>query len=196
MSSPGGEAETIAPTVIPSDQAPVHEVVTVDDDVNLHRLPLVRHHKMDGGPYIDMTIVMHDPQGGHYNAAFLRTQVKGPRKMGIHMSPQHSWRITQKVRAGGRATPVVIVVSHHPAFHIGALNGSPFGDDNYKRDRQHRGAMLRVTPSKTWGDEFMVPADADMVIEGEIPRTSWKWKAPFGEFPVPTALSDCAGSSM
>src|SRR5436853_450924 len=81
------------------------------------------------GPYIDMTPVMRDPEGGFYNVAFLRTMYQGPRRLGLHMSPRHNWQIQRKYEARGRPTPVAIIVSHHPAFYLGALNVSAFGVD-------------------------------------------------------------------
>jgi 2,5-furandicarboxylate decarboxylase 1 len=177
------EGERIDPTIVSPGEAPVKDVVDVGDLVDLRRFPVVRHHKMDGGPYIDMTAVMRDPDSGAYNTAFLRTQFKGPRKLGIHMSPQHSWRIASKNERVGKPTPVVIVVSHHPAFHIGALNGAAFGEDDYHVIGSIAGKQLRLVASETWGDGFLVPADADIVIEGEIPPDVREVEGPFGEFP-------------
>ena len=42
---------------------------------------------------------------------------------------------------------------------------------------------VRLVPSETWGDDFMVPADAEIVIEGEIPPHELEAEAPFGEYP-------------
>jgi UbiD family decarboxylase len=44
------------------------------------------------------------------------------------------------------------------------------------------GEPLRVTPSETWGESFMVPADADILIEGEVLPQVREIEAPFGEF--------------
>ncbi|MBI4494694.1 MAG: hypothetical protein HY690_18105 [Chloroflexi bacterium] len=39
-----------------------------------------------------------------------------------------------------------------------------------------------LVPSETWGDRFLVPADAEIVIEGEIPllRTWHAWETGTG----------------
>jgi 2,5-furandicarboxylate decarboxylase 1 len=107
---------------------------------------------------------------------------KGPRKLGIHMSPRHNWQIFRANETRGQATPVVIVVSHHPAFHLGALNVEGYGVDDYEVIGGIAGAPLRVVPSETWGDAFLVPADAELVIEGEIPAGQREVEGPFGEF--------------
>lgn len=177
------EAGRVPPVVIPRDEAPVKEVVEIGEDADLRRLPIVRHHRMDGGPYVDMTPVMRDPVSGAYNVAFQRNQFKGPRKLGIHMSPRHNWQIARTHEQRGQCTPLAIVVGHHPAFYIGALNVSPFDADDYAVIGSVAGQPLRLTPSETWGEDFLVPADAEIVIEGEIPPNVREVEGPFGEFP-------------
>src|SRR6266536_409127 len=173
----------LAPVTIPRSEAPVKEVVKRGDEANIYDLPVVRHHAMDPAPYIDMTPVMKDPDGGFYNIAFQRNQVKGPRRLGLHMSPRHNWQIVRKHEEAGKPTPVAIVVSHHPSFHIGALNVSPFGADDYAVIGSIADQPLRLTASETWGDDFLVPADADIIIEGEVLPNEREVEGPFGEFP-------------
>ncbi len=177
------EERRIPPVLVLPANAPVKEVVRTGGDVDLRDLPIVRHHRMDAGPYLDMASVMQDPDSGAYNVAFLRNQYKGPRKVGVHMSPRHNWQIARKHEEAARPTPVAIVVSHHPAFYIGALNVSPFGEDDYAIIGSIAGRPLRLTASETWGQDFLIPADADIVIEGEIPPRVREVEGPFGEFP-------------
>jgi len=172
----------LAPVRIPAREAPVKQVIKRGDDANIYALPVVRHHAMDPAPYIDMTPVVKDPDGGFYNIAFQRTMVKGRRKLGLHMSPRHNWQIHRKHEEKNRPTPVAIVISHHPAFYLGALNVSPFGVDDYARVGAIMGAPLRLTPSETLGEDFLVPADAEMVIEGHILPNVKEIEGPFGEF--------------
>ena len=176
------EETLLPPTVISKSEAAVKEVVKSGDKANVYGLPVVRHHAMDPAPYIDMTPVMKDPDGGFYNAAFMRNMVQGPRRLGLHMSPRHNWQIHRKYEAQNRPTPVAIVISHHPAFYLGALNVSPFGVDDYARIGAIMGKPLRLTPSESLGEEFMVPADAEMIIEGHVLPNVKEAEGPFGEF--------------
>ncbi len=176
------EEMLIPPLVVPTREAPVKEVVKLGTEADLYEFPIVRHHAMDPAPYIDMTPVMKDPDGGFYNVAFLRNMVKGPRRLGIHMSPRHNWQIHRKNEEKKRPTPVAVVVSHHPAFYLAALNVSPFGVDDYCRIGAIMGEPLRLTASETWGENFMVPADAEIVIEGHVLPNVKEVEGPFGEF--------------
>ena len=162
------EDRMLDPVTISRSEAPVKQVVKRGDDANIFELPVVRHHAMDPAPYIDMTPVMKDPEGSFYNISFQRNMVKGPRKLGLHMSPRHNWQIHRKNEEKNRPTPVAIVISHHPAFYLGSLNVSPFGVDDYAKVGAIMGAPLRLTPSETLGEDFLVPADAEMVIEGHV----------------------------
>ena len=172
----------IAPIELEPSSAPVKQVVLRGDAADLSRFPIVRHHAMDPAPYVDMTPVMKHPDEAFYNVAFLRTMYKGPRKLGIHMSPRHNWQIFQAHETRNLPTPVAVVVSHHPSFYLGALNVEPFGKDDYAVISGIMGTPLRLTPSETWGARFLVPADADMIIEGEIPPSVREVEGPFGEF--------------
>lgn len=176
------EARRLPPEEVSRDKAPVKEIVYVGDNMDLRQLPVVRHHEMDLGPYIDMIPIMRDPDTGAYNASFQRTMYKDTRKLGLHMSPRHNWEIARKNEALDRSTPVVIVVGHHPSFSLAALNVVPFDDDDYEVTGSIMGEPLRVTPSETWGDNFMVPADAEILIEGEVLPKTREIEAPFGEF--------------
>ena len=44
------------------------------------------------------------------------------------------------------------------------------------------GEALRLTPSITHGDKIMVPADAEIVIEGFLPPGRIEAEGPFAEF--------------
>jgi 2,5-furandicarboxylate decarboxylase 1 len=177
------EERRLKPLVVPQQDAPVKHVIQVGDDADLRQFPIIRHHRMDGGPYIDMSPVMRDPESGAYNAAFLRMQYKGPRKLGLHMSPRHNWQIARKYEERGRGTPIVVAVSHHPAYYIGALNVAPFGEDDYEVIGSIMDRPLRLTASETWGDDILVPADAEILIEGEVLPGAREVEGPFGEFP-------------
>ncbi len=177
------ENRQIPPEVISKETAPVKEVVKKGPEADLRDFPILRHHEMDGGPYIDMVVVMRDPDEGFYNASFHRNEYRGPQKMGIHMSPRHNWTIFRKNEERNRPTPVVVIVSHHPAFFLGALNVAGFGTNDYSLISGIMGEPLRLTASETWGEEFLVPADAEIVIEGTIPPKTREIEGPFGEFP-------------
>ena len=59
----GGRAED-PPIIVEKSAAPVKEDLRTGDNVDLYELPLMRHHEMDGGPYVDMSSVARDRSSG------------------------------------------------------------------------------------------------------------------------------------
>lgn len=186
------EEQLTEPTVVEADDAPVKEVSQVEEygEVDVRRLPMMHINEMDPDCYFDMANVMRGPPedveefgGEFYNCAFLRTQYKGPDKLGIHMSPRHNYRIVMRNWEHDRPTPVAIVLGHHPTFYFGSLTLANYGADEYDIIGGTMNEPLRLTASETWGDDFLVPADAEIVLEGEIPPNVREPEAPFGEYP-------------
>ena len=172
----------IAPVVIPRRGAPVMEVVHTDD-ADLRDLPVIRQHEMDGGHYFTMGFVNRDPTLPLYNASHQRLMVRGPRETGMCMSPFHTWRIFKENERAGRPTPSVAVQGHHPLFFLACAMRVPYDVDEYEVAGGLLGEPLRLTPSVTWGEDFLVPADAEISIEGEILPHVLKPEGPFGEWP-------------
>ena len=176
------EQQQIPPTVISRREAPVQEVVETGTEIDIRKVPVATHHEMDIGPYITMTTIVQDPDDGSYNVSFVKSFCNNPRSIVtcIH-SAHHSW-ILAKYEQRGLRMPIVHVLGHHPAFFLGSMAMTPVESDDYATIGSYLGQPLRLAPSVTWGDKFMVPADAELLIEGEIPPGVRDVMNPFGEF--------------
>jgi 2,5-furandicarboxylate decarboxylase 1 len=174
---------TVPPDVIPRDLAPVMEVIKQGDDADLYDLPVIRQHELDGGHYLTMGFVNRDLGRPLYNASHQRLMVRGPRETGMCMSPFHTWRIFKEHERAGRPTPSVAVQGHHPLFFLACAIRVPYEVDEYDVAGGLMRRPLRLTPSVTWGDDFLVPADAEINIEGVILPHQLKPEGPFGEWP-------------
>src|SRR6516164_4821197 len=86
------EAAKIGPVIVRKEAAPVKEIVQTGAQVDLYELPLMRHHEMDGGPYIDMSSVAKDRSSEVYNCSYHRMEVKDRNHTGFLMTLQHMWR--------------------------------------------------------------------------------------------------------
>lgn len=176
------EKDMKRPIEVPKGEAPVKEVIQVGADIDLDILPIVRYHAMDPAPYIDMAVGFKDPAEGFYNFSIQRMMYRNSAELGLQMAHRHNWEICRRYRERGRAAPVVVVISHHPAFFLGVLNVRPFGTNDYEVIGGVMGEPLRLTPSETWGKEILVPADADVVLEGEVQFDRMETEGPFGEY--------------
>ncbi len=183
----------IEPVIVTRTEAPVKEVVKDGAQADLSALPIVRHHEMDPAPYIDMVTCHRSKSTGAYNTAFQRTMYKGPQKLGLFMAQRHNLAICKEYEKEGLPAPVIIIVGHHPAFYLGALNLRPWGIDDYHVIGGVMAEPLRLVESETWGERFLVPADAEIVIEGEVRPNVREAEGPFGEWPAyygPQRLSE------
>ncbi len=173
----------IKPKAVSKEAAPVKEVVRKGARIDLRDYPLVRHHEMDPAPYIDMVVCLKGRGQPFYNTSFQRNMYKGPRKLGLFMAARHNWEIYRTYEERGEPAPVIIIIGHHPAFYLGALNIQGYGVDDYTVIGGVMNEPLRVVESETWGKDFMVPADAEVIIEGEVLPGVKEMEAPFGEWP-------------
>lgn len=175
------EAKRVAPIIVDGIAAPVKEVVQTGAEVDLYALPIMRHHEMDGGPYLDMSSVGKDRESGVYNASYHRMEVKDRNHTGFLMTLQHMWRIFRGYEEAGEECPVAAVLGHHPAYQMGSCYGGPFEVSEFDIIGGYLQEPLRLVPSETWGEKLLVPADAEIVIEGALLPGRRMVEGPFGE---------------
>ncbi|HWQ40836.1 MAG TPA: UbiD family decarboxylase [Desulfosporosinus sp.] len=173
----------IAPLVIPYHEAPVKEVVQKGSELNLLDYPIPIHHSLDGGPYIlGGSTVLKDPETGTYNLAMLRYHIKDGQKATIHAEPHHhSGMIVKSYNDIGKEAPFAIVIGHHPSYYLGSQWEGPYGRNEYEIAGAAMAEPVRLVPSETWGDDFLVPADAEMIIEGVVLPGEKDEEGPIGE---------------
>ena len=175
------EANPIAPRMV--ETGPVHEIVHEGADVDVNILPACTYHEKDAGKYLTAGLaLMRDPDTGINNVGIYRLMVQGPNQLGIQLSQTaHGNVIWQKYEKRGEACPMAIAIGHHPAFFLGSLSFTPLDAD----ELHIAGGMLRrpVELVKCKTIPLEVPADAEIVLECEIPPGVREKEAPFGEFP-------------
>lgn len=177
----------IPPVTISNKEAPVKEVIYSGDRVDLHQFPVVWHHSLDPGPYVTagfFTTV--DPKSGAPNCSLQRCWVKAKNKTGVFPNVgSHNWQNLMRWWQMGEDAPVAVWIGHHPGAYLGAQS---YGRIRYPESHYpYMGGLLeeplRLVPSETFGDQLMVPADAEVVIEGISPKNRYETEGPFGERP-------------
>ena len=162
--------------------APVHEVVKLGDDVDLTQVPLLTHYDVNAAPYVTAGIVVAaDPDSGVRNTSYNRLMMARKRELRIFMAiGRHLWTLQNKAEQRNQALPVAIVVGVHPLFSLGAQAFTPSTDDEYAVIGGMMNEALRVVKAKTV--PILVPADAELIIEGTILPNVRREEGPFGEF--------------
>lgn len=173
----------IPPVRVSRTEAPVKANIWKGDEADLTRLPFVTANEMDADPYGTLTFVSRDPYKERYNISFQRLQVKSPRRAGTCLVPRHLWQYYSRAESEGKDLPVAYVIGHHPAFYENAPRQISLDDDEYAVIGGGLDDPLRVVESETFGDELLVPADAEIIIEGKLLAGVREPEAPFGEWP-------------
>jgi len=172
------------PKVISKDEAPVRQVIRTGAEVDLTAFPAPIHHEMDPGPYITGGfLTCYDPDTGIENSAIHRGWIKEKNEVRVYLTPAtHNALILAKHEQRGQDMRAAFWIGHHPLVVLGCEAAIPFGDSHYATAGGFLGKPLRVTPSETLGEDFLVPADAEVVIEGIVPRGQRRPEGPFGEY--------------
>lgn len=162
--------------------APVHEIVKTDDEVNLEDVPLLTHYDVNAAPYITAGIVVAaDPDSGVRNTSYNRLMMAGRRELRIFMAVgRHLWTLHHNLERRGEPLPIAVVIGVHPLFSLGAQALTPADEDEYAVIGGMMNEPLRLVRAKTV--PLLVPADAEMIIEGHIMPNLRRLEGPFGEF--------------
>jgi len=174
----------IAPEKISGESAPVQEIVLEGDNIDLTKLPALTQHVTDPGPYLTAAhATTYDPDTKTDNTAIQRCWIKSPTRMSYFPYPaSHNARNLRKFWERGEDCPVVFWIGHHPAVLMGTQAKLTYPESHWGACGGLIGEPLRVTPSRTFGDSIMVPADAEIVIEGYAPKDVLEADGPFGEY--------------
>src|SRR5436190_17172042 len=166
---------------VPSDEAPVHEVVITGKDVDLTKLPFHPQHAYDGSCYlssaIDYTV---DPQSGRTNVGCRRLSLRNRYETGTNVTaPSDLKRIYQACIARGQRLPITFTVGAHPLDFFAATTRQ--AGDELSLIATFRGEPAPVVKSLT--NDILVPAEAEMTLEGYLDERGYaEPEGPFGEY--------------
>jgi 2,5-furandicarboxylate decarboxylase 1 len=174
------EHDPLPPVMV--DSGPVQEVVQTGNEVNVELLPISRHFEQDAGRYIGSGIlVCKDPDTGVRNLSYQRLQMKGKNRFGASLhSRGHIWDHLQRAEARGQNLEVAVVLGAHPAVHLAAGAKVAMEVDEFDIAGALIGQPVELVKCKTIDVE--VPANAEIVLEGEILANTHEAEGPFGEY--------------
>lgn len=189
-------AHPIAPQVV--ERGPVHDIVIQGKDLEgpgngLEFLPLpISTPGFDAAPYMTMTgVITRDPETGVHNMGTYRGQLKSPTRLGMMMLVNlragglDHWR---KFAAAGTRMPMAIVLGAPPVVAFQGPQKLRPGVDEMGVAGGLAGEPIRVVKGRTV--DLMVPAEAEIVVEGYADPTYLEPEGPFGESHGYVALED------
>lgn len=166
---------------LPSEAAPVHQVVLRGEEADLLKLPVHLQHELDGAPYISASIdYTVDPATGRRNCGMRRLMLRGAHEAGVDLMAPSDLRVMYMAAAARKERMnVAYVVGCHPIDMVSATMREP--TDELELISRLRGAPLGVVKCLT--NDLWVPADAEMVIEGYFDERGYcEPEGPYGEY--------------
>ncbi|MFZ0127343.1 MAG: UbiD family decarboxylase [Xanthobacteraceae bacterium] len=180
--------------------APCHEVVLEGDALQgegngLDRLPIpISTPGFDSAPTLTATnVITRDPATGTQNMGTYRAALKAPGRLVVRMATrvggaggyQHYLAHQQR---GDKTMPCAIVLGCPPYVAFMGPQKLPLGVDELTVAGGLAGAPINVVRARTV--DLLVPAEAEIVIEGLIDTEYVEPEAPFGESHGHVALEE------
>ena len=146
----------------------------------------------DCAPYLTATnVVTCDPETGIYNMGTYRAGFKSSRRLGMMIfSPARNGGFLdwEKYREKNKAMPVAVVLGTPPVIAYLGPQKIPHGVDEFAVAGGIAGCPINVAKCKT--NDLIVPAEAEIIIEGFVETEYLEPEGPFGESHGYVALED------
>ena len=162
--------------------APCQEVVYRGDEVDLYRMPVLKCWPLDGGRFITLPLVItRNPETGVQNYGTYRLQVYDRNTTGMHWQTHkvgtHHYRISGE-RGDGRLEVAVALGGDPATIWTGSAPVPPEVDEmavaGFLREE-----AVELVRGKTV--DLLVPAQAEIVLEGYVVPGEEREEGPFGD---------------
>ncbi len=174
--------EKMIKPIVVSD-GPCKENVHIGNEVDLLEFPVPMVHDGDGGRYIGTCHidVSKDLDSGWVNWGEYRHMLHNKNTVGIEAGPHtHLGFVHKKCEERKEPMEIAIVVGAEPISQFTAVSPTPFGVSEVDIAGGIRGEPVELIKCETV--DLMVPATAEIVIEGEIRPYERMEEGPFGEY--------------
>ena len=171
------------------ENAPCQEIVITGNDLDkdgqaLDGLPVpISTPGWDNAPYLSAGhYITKDPDTGVQNVGNYRGQLKAPKRLGMNPSVELRAGIYahwEKYKARGEPLPCAVVVGCPPVVSYASVQKLANDLDELAVAGAIAGGPINVVRCKTV--DLLVPAEAEIVIEGLINTELLEPEAPFGE---------------
>ncbi len=179
------EQNPVPPVTVAAADAPVKENIIKGDDIlktgGIDQFPVpVVNPGTDSSAYFSAPVwIAKDPETGVYNAGTYRVQLKAADRTGVlMMSGQDERGYWEKARRMGKPLEAVLILAPPPTLSLASVNKLNMSE--YDAAGALNGAPLEVVQAETV--DLLIPARAEIAIEGIIRTDILEMEGPFGEF--------------
>ncbi len=172
----------VKPVVV--KQGPCKEVKLFGDEVNLYNFPVPVVHDGDGGRYIGTwhCVISRHPDSGWTNWGMYRLMVYNRNTISGYLRPySHFGMALEKFESKNLPMPVCVAIGPDPVCALTAASPFRIGEDEADFAGALRKEPVELIRAET--NDLLVPAHAEIILEGEILPGVKLPEGPFGEFP-------------
>lgn len=173
----------IPPVKLPAEQAVVNENVLFEDKADITIFPAPKMWPLDGGRYLGTwdLFITRDLEDGHFNIGTYRQMVKSPKELFVYWSPGKDARLqAERYWQRGLSFPVAAVYGPEPLMFMVSSQTLPKTESEYDYAGGLAGQPVEVFESPVTG--LLLPANAEIIIEGTMRPGNNAMEGPFGEF--------------
>jgi 4-hydroxy-3-polyprenylbenzoate decarboxylase len=179
------EQNPVAPVTVAAADAPIKENIIKGDDLlasgGIDQFPVpVVNPGTDSSAYFSAPVwIAKDPETGVYNAGTYRVMLKAADRTGVlMMSGQDERGYWEKARRMGKPLEAVLILAPPPSLSLCSVNKLNMSE--YDAAGALDGAPLELVQAETV--DLLIPAHAEIAIEGRIRTDVLEMEGPFGEF--------------
>lgn len=162
--------------------APIKEVILKGNKIDLNILPILKFNEKDGGKYITAGLtIVKDPDTGTQNVGLYRHQVQSKDEIGLNINPaHHGFLIGEKYKYLRKPMEVAVIIGHHPALVYSAVSKV----EGYGGELELAGGLLGEPVEVIKGEtvDLLIPAEAEIVLEGIVDPNTLREEGPFGDW--------------
>lgn len=159
------------------------ENVYKEKDIDLFKFPTPKWHELDGGRYIGTGSIdiTRDPDEGWVNWGTYRVMIHDKDTVGFYISPGKHGRIQrEKYISTGRPCKIAMSFGHDPLVFLAGSIEVPYAVPEYEFIGGVRGEPMELIEGEYSG--LPIPANAEIVVEGDVIFDQAKIEGPFGEW--------------
>ena len=148
--------------------------------LDLTKLPIPKTWPMDGGNFVTLPLVItKNSNTGEHNMGMYRAQVFGPKEIGLHWQIHKHGADHAAMHGKDAKMPVAICIGGPPELIFSAISPLPDNLSEYQFAGILGRKSLPITKALT--QDLMIPANADIVIEGYCVPSETRREGPFGD---------------
>ncbi|MBI4455907.1 MAG: UbiD family decarboxylase [Acidobacteria bacterium] len=174
----------IPPVLVDARNAPCKEVVVKGDDVNLNKIPILKWHPDDGGPFILMgAVCTRDPQWG-FNFGCYRLHQYDGKTTGVvcNVLQDIGIYVSRARMRGEQAIDCAVAIGFDQTLYITSGIKMPVvgRDAEFRMAGALKGSPIELVKCEL--SDLQVPASAEIVLEGKLSTSELEEEGPFSEW--------------